>query len=123
MKKITSFLILFSLLLVIGISQSDAKRKAAKAVEPVFFKGVEYRAPALKMGYIEAWDFKTKAKLREIQVYRVKMESGLEKDVQDVFISSLSLDQVGNCLLVKNEREEKYRVDLESREVKRVRFW
>ena len=67
------------------------------------------------MGSIEAWD-KTQNKLIwRRQIYVVKYDVDLEKDVQDVFVKTMKLKD--NVLVVTNERTSEYRVDLKSLEV------
>ncbi len=53
-------------------------------------------------------------------MYHVEYVSGLEKDIQDVFITSLTLDSDNNRLVVVNGRGHTYWVDLTSRTVTHV---
>lgn len=64
-------------------------------------------------GYIEARDLKTNEVLWGIQVYETQTDPKLETDVQDVFITALSID--GDTLKVSNERGEIYLVALATR--------
>ena len=71
-------------------------------------------------GYIEARDAKSDTKLWGVTVYHVEYTPKLEKDVQDVFITSLTLDADKNRLIVVNEAGHTYWVDLGSRTVTHV---
>jgi hypothetical protein len=96
------------------------KRSPPKKVRPVVHKGIKYTAPhfvlsngeAIAGGYIEAFDAKTNKELWRIKVYETKYNPQLERDVQDVFISSLAIKK--NMLVVVNERHERYEIDLSS---------
>ena len=68
-------------------------------------------------GYIEARDSKSDTKLWGITVYHVEYAPELEKDVQDVFITSLTLDADKNRLVVVNEAGHTYWFNLDSRTV------
>ena len=115
--------------LVIAMSSSmtpygqHAKRSAPKEVEPVVYEGIKYTAPhwvtvngkRMAGGFVEAFDARTKKKLRTIKVYEIKRDPKLEKDVQDVFITSLAIEK--DVLVVVNERDERFEVDLKSHKV------
>jgi len=94
---------------------SEAKRLPPKNVEPVIYNGIIYTAPHNKMGYIEAWNLDTGEKLWELKVYDVDYDSSLESDVQDVFITSLSIS--GDKLIAINEKNDKYEIGLKTKEV------
>lgn len=66
------------------------------------------------MGCVEAWQGKQLIWRR--QIYVVKYDLDLEGDVQDVFITTM--ERKGKTLIVKNERDSEYHLDLESLEVK-----
>lgn len=92
-----------------------AKRSPPASVKPVLLEGVEYRAPQDKMGVVEAWDKAAGKKLWEMRVYEVQIDPDLEGDVQHVFITKLDVD--AGKLLVSNERNEHFMVDLKSKNV------
>ena len=92
-----------------------ALRSAPRVVPPVERDGVEYRANHEQMGVVEAWDMATERKLWSVQVYKVEIRNWMEEDVQWVFITKLSLD--GGSLIVENENQHVFRVDLATREV------
>src|SRR5262245_24523544 len=96
-------LLICGALLVIAL-QSFAKRLAPAMVEPVVVDGVKYLAPHVAPGYIdehgippcppgcvEAWDGTTGKLLWRVQVYEVKYDTHLERDVQDVFVRFLTI--------------------------------
>lgn len=105
-------------MLVLLAPAAFAKRAAPAKVEPVVSEGVEYRAPVENKGVVEAWDKATGKKLWEKQVYAVKIDPGMEKDVQDVFIRKLEIN--AGKLIVTNERDDVYSIDLKTREVTKV---
>lgn len=103
-----------------------AKRAEPRAVESVTYRGVKYIAPHFKMtnkqvqrgGFIEAWDIKTNKMLWDIKIYEAKYDPKLEQDVQDVFITSLKIEH--GKLLITNERNEIYALNLETKKVERI---
>ncbi|MCH1441730.1 MAG: hypothetical protein L7W43_18850 [Rubripirellula sp.] len=111
-----SVVILLMLLSVLSVSNAHAKRGAAAKVPAVMDGALEYRAPTSEMGCVEAWNTKSQKMVWRRQIYIVKYDVGLEKDVQDIFINSLKLR--GNVLIVTNERKSMYQLDLDSLNVK-----
>ena len=71
------------------------------------------------MGYVEAMDLKTRKKLWELQIYTVEYDRGLEPDVQDVFITSLAIK--GSQLIVTDEHNEIYEVDLQTKKISKIK--
>lgn len=118
---------LFALLGVVAImSQSPfgesivmAKRGAPKPVPPVKSGDVEYRVAHDHMGTVEAWDVNTGKMLWRKEIYKVKYDKNLEKDVQDVYVTSTGLK--GTVLTVKNERGSEYELDLVTNQVKLIK--
>jgi hypothetical protein len=100
-------------------------RAAAKAPSPVSRKGVRYevvrggkgRGLGQNGGLIAAVDAGSGQELWVLKVYEVHYDGDMEDDKQDVFITDLSLGWFGNKLTVRNERGERYVVDLDTREV------
>ena len=123
----------FVILLIALLSISEfcfAKRAAPKEVEPVIDHGVKYLAPHVAPGYIkangnptcpvgciEAWSVKSGKLLWRVQVYEIKYDEKLEKDVQDDFIDALQIKD-GN-LLVENEQGNKFVVNIKTHKVKK----
>jgi hypothetical protein len=110
MKKI-----IIMLMVLVGISVLGAKRMPPKEVKAIKFGKVEYRQ-AKQIGCVEAWDLEMDSRIWVRQVYAIKYDTRLEKDIQDVFIKLLELQE--DKLLVVNENDSKYEVDLETLEVK-----
>jgi outer membrane protein assembly factor BamB len=96
---------------------ANAKRSVPKAVEPVTVHGVTYSAPDTAMGFVVAFDASSGRELWRQRIYRVRVKPSLERDVQDVFITSLTLR--GGSLVIANEHGERYALDLSTRKVTR----
>jgi outer membrane protein assembly factor BamB len=94
----------------------EAKRGAPKDVPPVTQNGVVYSAPHDQMGCVVAKDEKTGKQLWSKQVYTVKYDPNLEKDVQDCFISELRF--ADGKLIVSNERGGQFELDPATQAVK-----
>jgi len=102
-----------------GESIAMAKRGAPKPVPPIKSGNIEYRVAHEHMGTVEAWDLAAKKMLWRKEIYTVKYDKRLETDVQDVFVTSISLK--GTVLTVKNERGSEYELDLEALKVKLIK--
>ena len=123
-----------AVILVLGISfcfcmQIAAKRLAPSEVKPIIHEGIKYiviHFPDLisevkqNGGYIEARDAKTDKKLWGLMVYKIEYNRKLESDVQDVFITSLRVDKKANRLIIENELNYTYHVDLKTKKVLHV---
>ena len=110
-----SFLLLLCTALVVGIVPASAKRAAPAVVAPVLARGLEFSAPHDAMGFVVATGISSGKELWRVQVYKIPVIAKLERDVQDVFITSLALKD--RSLLITNERGEKYALDLKTRKV------
>ena len=116
---IKKFYLISSLLLATLLA--EAKRGAPAEVLPVTVGNIEYSAPHRngthkQMGFIEARELKSGELIWSRQIYIVLYIPGLVGDVQDVFIKSITVE--GNNLIITNERNSKYQLDLNSLEVK-----
>jgi hypothetical protein len=120
MKRLSMVLCL-ALAAVIA-SEAWAKRMPPKPVDPAVHKGVKYVAllDNGREGKVEALDEKTGKKLWEVVVYKVKIDPNLEEDVQWVFITKLAAHDDGT-LLVSNEKNQHYMVDLKTKHVEPVK--
>jgi len=110
---------LCALVVLIIPSIAWGKRIPPKPVTPVVFNDVEYSAGGDgKVGWIVATDTTTKSELWTAKVFRIHTHwwKG-EEDNQWVFISYLKLEP--NALFIKDERSRCYRLDLNTRRVKR----
>jgi hypothetical protein len=112
MKRYIIFLFIIAALCV---SVSLAKRRAPKIVPPIKTEKIEYRAPHKQMGCVEAWSIKRHQMIWYRQIYVVKYNVSIETDVQDVFITSMELKD--NSLIIKNELDSEYQLDLETLDV------
>jgi outer membrane protein assembly factor BamB len=97
-------------------STALTKRRAPKPVPPLVHEGVEYRAPHALMGFVEAIDTASGRQLWETRVYYVMIDPLGERDVQDVFITSLQVEN--GRLLVSNEAGKTFTLDLKTGQVK-----
>ena len=102
-------------LCVFAAASAEAKRAEPAPVVPVTHNGIVYVAPHSRMGYVEAYDATTKQKLWSQRVYGVEYGSAAEKDDEDVFVKSLSIEN--GALVVVNEANHRFTVDLHNREV------
>jgi hypothetical protein len=115
--SLISFLLLATLL-------AEAKRGAPAEVLPVTVGDIKYSAlhrngTHKQMGFIEARELKGGKLIWSRQIYAVKYDPDLEGDVQDVFIKSITVE--GNHLIITNEKNSKYQLDLNSLEVKVIK--
>lgn len=69
-------------------------------------------------GYIAAVDPKSRKELWTLKVYDVAYDGKREEDAQDVFIASMKAD--GGKLIVRDEDDRRYSVDVGSRNVTRL---
>ena len=115
MKTIQSvaLILLFTSLVA---SHVMAKRGAPKDVAPITRNGVIYSVPHDQMGSIVAKDEKSEKVLWTKLIYTVKYVPGLEKDVQDCFITELKLAE--DKLIVTNENNDQYELDPATQAVK-----
>jgi len=109
---------------LLAILVTEAKRGAPAEVLPVTVGNIKYSVPHRngthrKMGLLEARDLKSGKLIWSRQIYAVKYDPDLEGDVQDVFIKSITAE--GNHLIITNERNSKYQLDLNSLEVKVIK--
>jgi hypothetical protein len=99
------------------------KRSGPDPVDPVRSGGIRYEAvPWGKArgldqngGYVAAIEEKSGKELWLLKVYDVSYDGDMEADKQDVFITSLEIDQ--GRLTVESESGDRYAVDLQSRTV------
>ena len=112
-----SFLLLLCASLVVGIAPASAKRAAPAVVAPVLARGLEFSAPHDAMGFVVATGISSGKEMWRVRIYEVRVNPELERDVQDVFITSLAVKD--GTLLIANERGEKFALDLQTRKVTR----
>jgi hypothetical protein len=107
--------------LALNTGSSIAKRTPPPDVPPVVYEGVRYEAPPFSNdcgqngGSVVAYDSATDAQLWTLQVYCTQYDPNLETDVQDVFITSLEIEN--GRLSVVNEKGLHYTIDLKTHDV------
>ena len=108
------------------VNEKIKSRVGPLAVAPVVHGNISYSVGERRqtsnwyqMGYVEARDAATRDLLWEILVYEVEYEPGKETDVQEIYITALRI--VDGALEVTNEHNDRYRIDLTDRSVRRVR--
>lgn len=105
-----------------------AKRTAPVDIEPIIYQGIKYtvlhwskdNGSNQNGGYILATLQKSGKKVWGKQLYKTNYSSDLENDIQDVFISSMSLTHDHQYLLVTNENGQVYKVDLSSQKIIKI---
>ena len=98
-----------------------AKRTPAPAVAPIVHEGVRYTVPNDKgtVGYVVAWDAATGRQLWKKTIFRKCICPFFEHDVQWVFTKQMRLD--GERLILINERDKIYSLDLKTRRIKKLK--
>ena len=89
---------------------ASAKRAAPKPVPPVASNSIEYSAPHERMGFVVATDIASHKELWRERIYTVWINPLVERDVQDVFITSIVIKR--GTLIITNERGASYTLDL-----------
>ena len=98
-------------------ARNRERREALENREGGLHGAVEYLEPIQAPqngGVVEARDPKTKKLLWQVQVYKTEYKA-LEKDVQDVFITSLTLDKVHNLLIMSDEKSRVFVLNLSTK--------
>ncbi len=113
-----------SVVLVTGVILASSlpaltERSAPARVPPITWRGVRYEVNHAKMGIVEAREAGSGKLLWERKIYSVFYLPLLEKDVQDVYITSLSLR--GTRLLIVDEKKRVYELDPVTRKVRRIK--
>lgn len=92
-------------------------------VKPVIHEGIRYDVTDDDDQYdqfggiIGAFDVRTGERLWTLQVYKVDFSSGMERDAADILISSISLTDNKQSLLIVNELGTSFSVNLDTKEV------
>lgn len=110
--------------------EAPAKKRAAPPPPPgVTAGGVRYQAIARGLeyddaergGYVAAIDTATGRELWRVRVYAMRDDPDMERDKTDVFIARLALADHRRALVATDERGGRYRIDLTTRAVTRLR--
>jgi hypothetical protein len=107
------------------VSSVSAERSAPVEIAPVAVGHVMISAPhfcqidgvPVSGGVLEARDSKSGKLVWSVQVYKTAYDPALEGDVQDVFIKTLSYDATHGLLILSDEKDRVFVVDLKSRKV------
>jgi hypothetical protein len=105
----------FVVSLVIAPIPATAKRALPKPVPAVVSNSVEYSAPREHMGFVVATDNRSRKELWRKRIYSVRTDHTLERDVQDIFITSLAIER--RTLIITNERGDSYTLELATQTV------
>jgi hypothetical protein len=110
-----------------------AKRGVPTQLDSIVSGKVRYLAPDVTPNYlsiygaskcfrsgscVEARDLKTGKLLWQVEVYQTEFDPKVESDVQSVYINSLKIER--GKLIIKNERGDRYTIDLKTRAVKKI---
>jgi len=108
------------LLWTFGTICASAKRVPPKDVPPVVVNGTRYSANGNgKDSYVVATDVPSGNELWRVKVFHTRVEFWRgEEDNQWVFISDLKF--AGNSLLVRDEKNRCYSIDLNTKHVKKA---
>lgn len=104
-----------------------AKRAAPREVTPIRTEKAVFCVPHFPQGerkqnggVVEARDPETNALLWQVQIFTTTYNAALEKDVQDVFIKSLTMDQVHNLLILSDEKSRVFVLNLSTKKVTQI---
>ena len=111
--------ILIIIFLVGIIPYALAKRMAPKEVPIITHEEIEYSAPHFTYlfsnemkhngGYLLAKDAKTRNKMWLKEIYEIKINPFLERDVQEIFITEIKI--LDGKLQIKDQKERTFIVD------------
>jgi hypothetical protein len=114
-------------LMVLLAANVMAKRPAPEEVPPIATGEAVFTVPHFPEGdriqnggVIEARDPKTRKLVWQVQIYKTEYDKALEKDVQDVFIKSLTWDKVHNLLIMSDEKSRVFVLNLATRRVTQI---
>ena len=113
------FIIIFFISLSMSpLTELHAKRSSPKKVESVTSNSITYKAPTRRkmIGKIQA--YKDGKLLWTKTIYIITYDKDLETDVQDVYISNLSIKK--NILTIKNESGKCFSFDVKTYKIKEV---
>lgn len=94
---------------------APAKRAAPKPVPPIAAHSIQYSAPHEQMGFVVATGTASNKELWRKRIYTIRFNPLMERDVQDVFITSLVIER--GALIITNERGDSYTLDLATRRI------
>lgn len=111
-------------------AREDVTKERAEPSEPapVTVAGVRYEAPPWLRsrglpqngGYVVAYDAASGAELWMARIYGLRGPADLEQDKREVFIVAMQASASGRYLWITDERHRRWRLDLQTRRVKRL---
>jgi hypothetical protein len=115
-KNLKSIFIGFIFIFV--FNNTFAKRLPAPQVPIIHCHGINYEATFSNGGMVKAYSAKTKNLLWEKQIYKIKYQPDLEKDIQDIYIKTMKIKNKN--LIIKDEKGRSYLLNLKTRNVKHI---
>jgi hypothetical protein len=116
-----------TVLMVLFAANVMAKRSAPEEVPPIATDKAVFSVPHFPEGdrkqnggVVEARDPKTNALLWQVKIFKTEYDEALEKDVQDVFIKSLTMDKVHNLLIMSDEKSRVFVLNLATKKVTKI---
>jgi hypothetical protein len=120
--KVSAILFIFTLLISFS---SVAKRAEPIHLAPLLAGDYLYTVPHWSWengtdqngGYIQVSTAKTGVPAWGIQVYKTEYDSGLEADIQDVFITKIQINICNTVLTVTDELGRVFAIDLHTKKI------
>lgn len=105
-----------------------AKRDAPVEVQAVTYQGIVYSVPHFGFqngsnqngGFVKAVNENSNEVMWVKRIYKIWYNPFKEQDAQDVFITSMQLSSDYKHLIITNERNEMYSLNIGTRKVKRL---
>jgi eight-cysteine-cluster-containing protein len=91
-----------------------AKRAAPPDVPELTYRGVVYAVVRESPGVVRWRDAASNETLGEKQLYEQAVDPSLERDVQEVAIAALSVDETAGCVVARDERGKLYPIEPKS---------
>ncbi len=101
----------FCVFLALGPAAVLAKRAAPPAVAALTYEGVTYSVVRETPGLVRFQDAASGEILGEKQLYAQAFDPGLERDVQQVFIVALVVDESLGCVVAQDELGRRHPID------------
>ena len=126
MNKLNLVLVIIMIFVFLFSNTTEATRICGEGLLPEnvalvkdgvkYIPSYHYDPNSGRTAYVEALDIKSGKKLWKEKIYETKYDLSLEQDVQDVFITYLWIKK--GKLMVSNESDESYELDLKNKKVK-----
>lgn len=123
--KIRNLLIMFTLAISFTAS---AKREVPAEVPTIIYGGVIYSVPHFGFengskqngGFVKATNEKSNEAMWLKRIYKIWYNPFKEQDSQDIFITNMQLSSDNTHLVIINERNETYSLNIRTQKVKRL---